>query len=148
MQQLLIRKLHSYIIQNNPELLLSLEGESRVSQYLEEKVASLDPLIERLIDEERSPYFIEYECMDILTKDLRPSKFHFLSSILSRAFPDIYFRFQQAGVLTYEITNIIALTMDLFEEHHFTEEMETDRAFEQVLIWVITDYLDDQVTPY
>lgn len=143
MEQLLIKRLHSYIIQNNPDLLLSLEGESRISHYLQEKVASLNPLIERLVDEERAPYFIEEECMDILTRDLRPSKFHFLSDIMARAFPNIYFQFHEAGVLTYELSNIIALTIDLFEEHGFTEDMENDPGFEQVIIWSMAAYLDD-----
>lgn len=140
MEQLLIMRLHSFIIQNNPDLLLSLEGERRVSDYLEQKVATVGPLIDRLIETDTAPYFIEEECMDVLTRDLRPSKFHYLSNILSKEYPSFYFRLQEAGTLTYEIANLIALTIGLFEDLGFSEENENNPTLNDALKTAIDKY--------
>jgi len=122
MEELLITKLHSYIIQNNPDLLLTLEGEARISDYLAQKVATVKPLVERLLEEGNAPFFIEEECMDVLTQDLRPSKFHYVCGLLQKDFPFTYAHLRENGLLTYAVTEIIAAYIDLFETHHFSED--------------------------
>lgn len=145
MEQLLITRLHSYIIQNNPDLLLSLEGESRISNYLEQKVATVGPLIDRLIEEEAAPYFIEEECMEILTHDLRPSRYHYLSSLLAAEYKATYEQFVKAGILVYEIANLIALTIDLFEQYRFSDERENNPDLEAAVREELKKYLSDPI---
>lgn len=81
--------------------------------------------------------------MDVLTHDLRPSKFHYLSNLLSKEYPSFYFRFLETGTLTYEISNIIALTIGLFEDFGFSEEKESDPALEETLKSTISKYFKE-----
>ena len=75
MQETLLRKLHEYIRDNNPDFLLTLQDENRLTDYLNESVASVDGLIHQLVAENQPPSVIEVQCMDELTKPLRPSRY-------------------------------------------------------------------------
>ena len=141
MEELLVIRLHSYILQNNPELLLSLEAVPVIHDYLEQKVATVGPLMDRLIEEEVAPYYIMEECMDILTHDLRPSKYHYLCRILCEEHAGDYRRLQQAGLLVYEVSNIIAHTIGLFEDYGFTEAKEDDPELATAIREAIANYL-------
>ena len=59
MQQVLIAKLHEFLIQNNMDLLISLQSESKVSSYLKDKVHSVGPLLNELVAENTPAYIIE-----------------------------------------------------------------------------------------
>ena len=84
MREILIKKLHEYIRENNPELLLQLEEDSKVTEYLSNKVNTAYPII---IEYKGKPdYIIEEACMNVLTQDLRPSKFNYIRNILEEEF--------------------------------------------------------------
>ena len=83
MQAVLISKLHDYLVHNNPDLLISLQQEGKVSDYLAEKVATTDTLLNQLQSENTPAYIIEEQCLELLTADLRPSKFNYLLSVLA-----------------------------------------------------------------
>jgi hypothetical protein len=65
MKNILIKKLHDYLIQNNPDVLASLQEEGKVPYYLEDKVEALDDLIAQLQAEKKPAYIIEEICMDV-----------------------------------------------------------------------------------
>ncbi len=62
MQNVLMQKLWTYIVHNNPDLLFKLQEEYSVAQYLEEKVSNVMPILIRLLSEERPQYVIEELC--------------------------------------------------------------------------------------
>ncbi|MEJ7676837.1 MAG: hypothetical protein WKG06_02950 [Segetibacter sp.] len=68
MQEILIVKLHQYILQNNLDLLITLQEEGNVESYLKEKMLSIDTLLNQLSNEDASAYQIEESCMDVLTR--------------------------------------------------------------------------------
>lgn len=140
MEQILIHQLHSYMLQNNPDLLLALQGTGKVTEYLEEKVQTVYPLLDKLIEEETAPCFIEEQCMVFLTKDLKPSKYLFLSDFLEIQFPSKYERWKQQGMLVYEIAHLEALFIHVFDDFEFSEKSETDTAFKYVLLKTIQKY--------
>ncbi|MGI8636108.1 MAG: hypothetical protein ACR2KZ_11970, partial [Segetibacter sp.] len=98
MQQILIDKLHQYITQNNPDLLIALQQESKVSSFLKAKVESVSPLVDELLADNTPAYIIEERCIDYLTEDLRPSKFNYLTSILEEEFETDYKRLKENGI--------------------------------------------------
>lgn len=142
MQSILMEKLRAYITEHNPDLLLKLQGNFSVTQYLEDKVASAMPLVAQLLGEGKPRYIIEELCMDELTADLRPSKFDYLKTVLEEDFPKDYERMSEAGVLTYEVVNLIEACASVFETHGFTEENENDRFLRYAVIAEIHDYLN------
>lgn len=139
MQRELMEKLRAYITEHNPDLLLKLQGSFSVTRYLEEKVALVEPMIKELLTEGRPGYVIRELCMNELTTDLRPSKFDYLKTVLEEDFPDDYNRMAEAGVLTYEVVNLIEACKEVFETHGFTEENEDDRFLRYAVIAEIHD---------
>lgn len=141
MQSVLMEKLRAYITEHNPDLLLQLQGNFSVTQYLEDKVVSVMPMVKELLSEGKANYIIEELCMNELTADLRPSKFDYLKTVLEEDFPDDYNRMAEAGVLTYEVVNLIEACKSVFETHGFTEENKDNRFLRYAVIAEIHDYL-------
>src|SRR5687767_1369705 len=124
MQDSFTSKLYQYIVQNNPDLIITLLQEGNITAYLNEKVASVAALSGRLHAEGKPAYIIEELCMEFLTKDLRPSKFNYLKALLEEEFEADYERFRQSGVLIYEVLNLITVCSSVFETLGFTDDKE------------------------
>jgi len=144
MQQVLIAKLHDFLIQNNIDLLITLQTESKVSSYLKDKVNSLGPLVDELLAESTPAYIIRERCMDELTKDLRPSRFNYLISVLDEEFETDYSRFEESGILTYEVINLIEVCKPVFEALGFTVENEDDRHLRYAITGAVKEYLENK----
>lgn len=144
MQAVLIEKLHGFIIHNNLDLLISLQQEGKVTSYLKDKVATADTLLSQLQSEDTPPYIIEEQCLEFLTKDLRPSKFNYLAVALEEDFEADYQRFKESGILTYEIINLIEACTPVFETLGFTSDNEDDRHLRYAVTGAIKEYLDKQ----
>ena len=141
MREMLINKLHQYMRENNPDLLLQLEEESKVTQYLSDKLSAIEPLLQSQ-DEDQPAYIMEEACMDILTQDLRPSKYNYISQILQEDFAAPYQRLQQSGILQFEIINIITYCQPVFDETGFTQENENSRELQYSITGAINEYFE------
>lgn len=141
MKAILIEKLKSYIMQNNPDLLISLQDGFSLREYLEEKVLSVEPFITLLLNQQKPQYVIEELCMNQLTKDLRPSKYNYLLNALEEDFLSAYTYFKRNGVLTYEILNLIEVAQSTFKNYNFSEDNEDDRMLRYEITGIIKDYL-------
>ncbi len=142
MQEVLIEKLHQYITNNNADLLIALQHEGGVSNYLKEKVAAISPVLDELLADNTPAYLIEERCMHELTRELRPSKFNYLTSILEEEFETDYYRFQENGILTYEVINLIEVCKPVFETFGFSEENESDMHLHYAVTGAIQEYLE------
>ena len=141
MHTILIHKLHSYLIHHNPELILNLEESFSLKTYLEEKVASISDYQIQLIADENPAYVIEELCMNEMTKELRPSKFLYLRSILEEEFPNDFLELKENGTLTYEVVNLITGCKAIFESIGFTEQTENNRLLRYAVIGAMKEYL-------
>lgn len=140
MQEILIHKLHEYIRENNPDLLLQLEEAGTVTDYLSDKINREDVLLKQL-DKEQPAYIIEEACMNLMTQDLRPSKFLYVCTILEEEFEEIYQQLCNSGALKYEVINLITQCNPVFEDVNFNEENE-DSAFTR---YAITGCIDEYI---
>ncbi len=131
MHEILISKLHQYLRKNNPDLLLQLEKENKVEEYLEEKVNSVDISAGEEIS------------MDQLTEDLRPSKYNYILSVLQDEFPIDYMILSELKVLESQIIHIIRLCDPIMEEHNFSIN-EDDRFLRYAIVGTIREYLDGE----
>ena len=141
MQELLKNKLHQYISENNPDLLLSLQEKNKTTSYISDKVSGLNELIHELKEANTPAYIIEEVCMDALTKDLRPSKYNYINNILEEEFEFAYLQFQKSGTLLYEVINLIKQCEPYFEELGFTEENENNKELHYAVAGTIDKYL-------
>jgi len=141
MQYILISKLHEYIKQNSPNVLIPFEEDGNVTQYLKNKVDGIKDLFEQLQKENTPAYIIEEVCMDALTKDLRPSKYNYVINILEEDFETVYHQLQELGTLIYEVVNMIVYCKSAFESFGFTEENEDNRQLRYAVTGAISEYL-------
>jgi hypothetical protein len=142
MDKKLIERLHSYLVNNRPDLLITLQQDGGVTAYLTEKIEGISSLKQQLIDDGRSVYQIEEICIDYLTRNLRPSKFNYISSLLMEEFEATYYAWRETGVLTYEIINLIAAADPLFNHFQFSEDTEDDKWLRYAVIGEIALYLE------
>ncbi len=144
MQAILVEKLKSYIVHNNPDVMLRLQEDFSFTRYLEEKVQDVQPLLENLLAENKPQYIIEELCLNELTKDLRPSKFNYIRLLLEEEFDEYFFRLKEAGLLTYEIINLIGECEPVFEAIGFTEENEDNQVLQNGIMGTIQQYLENK----
>ena len=142
MKEILINKLHQYLQGNNPDVLLQLEESGKVTEYLTGKVNTADGLLKQY--EGQPDYIIEEVCMNALTRDLRPSKFNYISNILEEEFENHYQQFLVSGTLQFEVINMINHCKDVFDTIGFTEESEGSRELRYAITGTINDYLESR----
>jgi hypothetical protein len=142
MHSLLKEKLRSYIQENNPDLLHSLQSEYQLSYYLEDKVSQVMPLVLQMLDEGKVNYAIEELALNELTKELRPSKCNYLKKVLQEDFPDDYQRLYRLGVLTFETINLVDECKEVFEAFSFSVENENDHLLRHAIIAKVHEYLN------
>ena len=145
MQDILINKLHEYIRENNPDLLLQLEEDGKVTEYLSNKVSTVNALLNQL-NKEQPAYIIEEACMDVLTEDLRPSKYNYICIILEEEFGDTYQQLIDNGLLQFEAVNLVNYCQSVFEDLKFSEETQDNQFLRYAIIGVISEYQERNVT--
>ncbi len=142
MQDILINMLLEYIRENNPDVLHELESEGRLMPYLTEKISSTAELVQQLQAAGQPVYSIEQNCMEVLTKDLRPSKYNYICNILEEEFETEYNRLLQSGLLLYEVINMITRCQSVFQDLKFSEENEDNRFLRYAIAGAIIEYLE------
>ena len=145
MHDILINKLYEYIKENNPDLLMQLEEEGGVTEYLSDKVDAVNAIISQQ-DKEQPTYIVETTCMDVLTQDLRPSKFNYISSVLEEEFGTTYQQSQESGTIRFEVINLINKCHSVFDDLNFSEENEDNQFLRYCIIGTISEYLEESVT--
>ena len=143
MLEKLIHKLHTYLIENHPDLLLQLQEEGALTSYLQTKMKSIETTLWQLQESEAPEYVIEEICMDSLTEDLKTSRFNYICTVLSEQFPDTYATFQEKGILTYEAVNLVEECASIFESTGFSLQTEESPVLHQVVIGIIRQYLSN-----
>lgn len=125
-----------YIRENNPELLLQLEQDDALHDWVLEKIQE----VELVLNNAKPTLLTEKECMEILTVDLKPSKFKYVRDLFETEFTNEYERMLEAGTLYYELVNMVGACYQLFEEIPLIEDMENPHL-DHAVAGVINDYL-------
>ncbi|MGO4770874.1 DUF1896 family protein [Flavobacterium sp. W22_SRS_FK3] len=142
MEDLLKEKLWFYIIHNNPDLMFTLQEEYGVLDYLNEKISSVKSILDDMLSDDTPQYIIEEICLNVLTEDLKPSRFLYIRSLLSDEFEKTYAAFQESGILAFEVINLMESCKTVFETIGFTKENEEDPNLRNALIGQIAEYLN------
>lgn len=141
MKEILISKLYEYLLQNNPDIIISFQNETEAAEYIKEKVESLDDMSEQLLAQGKPAYIVEDICMGQLTEEFRPSRYNYLLSVLEEDFYSDYLTWQDSGVLTYEIVSLLHACDQVFDYLDFSEENEDDRKIRYAIIRTIQLHL-------
>jgi hypothetical protein len=141
MEEILKIKLWNYILKNNPELMISLQEENAVVDYLNKKMNSIKSLLAEIVLEGKPRYIIEETCINLLTEDLKPSRFVYISSILEEEFEPTYIQFSESGILLYEVMNLMESCKAVFGTIGFTTESEDNPVLRYAIMGQIAEYL-------
>lgn len=141
MQEILFQKLHQYISQNNPDLLFQLEQDKKVTEYLNAKISSVQSLMEQS-RKGQPDYIIEEACMDILTTDLKPSRYNYIRTILEEEFEKEFLLISETPLLQTEVINMINYCKEVFEEIGFTTDNEDDTFLRYNIMGAMSEYLE------
>jgi hypothetical protein len=141
MQSMLKKKLWAYIVHNNPDLMLSLQEAHSVTSYLETKVNAVIPMADKLLDEGKPIYVIEELCLNIMTEELKPSRYQYILSVIEEEFPQEFEQMKENGTLIYEVVNLIEICSNLFDDFDFSSENEANRHLRYSIIGQVHDYL-------
>jgi hypothetical protein len=141
MQEILLQKLHQYISQNNPDLLFQLEQDAKITEYLTDKISSVKSLMEQS-GKGQPDYIIEEACMDILTMDLKPSRYNYIRGIFEEEFEKNFLLLSDTPLLQTEVINMISYCKEVFDEIGFTEANEDDAFLRYNIIGAISEYLE------
>ncbi len=141
MEERLEQLLYTHLVQYHPDLLMTLQGETNVSAYIRTKTAAVKNVWTPLRAEQVPDPFIEDECMRLLTADLWPSRYQYLSEVLEDDFTEASERWRETGLRTYEIVNLIAFCEPVFENMAFSEATQHDRMLRYAIIGSIQEYL-------
>ena len=142
MHETIIKKLLDYIREDNPELLFQLEEEGKLFSYLDDKISQVDSLLNKP-RKDQPEYIVEEACMDILTQDLRPSRYNYICGVLEDEFPTTYHQLQNEGTLQFEVINLITFCQPAFDAIGFTEANEDDSLLRSAITGTINNYIDN-----
>jgi len=142
MKEQLIKQLYSYLLENHTDLLIALQEDHRLEHYLGSKAASVMDFARQLQEECRPAYVIEALCLEELTRDLRPSRYSYMRELLEEEFEPACRRFQDSGILTYELINLCGACEPIFEVFGFGEEYEESKELKHAVMGMIAEYLE------
>lgn len=122
MKEILRRQFKQYIKEHNPDLLAVLNESGRLEEFLEENLQSVDELLERLGEKQVLPARILEQCMEELTRPLRPSRYHYCEELMKTQFPGWYQQIIKDGLIQLELIGFISQADSLFDELYFSEQ--------------------------
>lgn len=144
MQEILISKLHAYIVHNSPDVLVKLQSEGRVTSYLKEKVAAVDSMLNELLKKDTDPYFIEALCMHTMTAELRPSRYNYIAEIMEEEFQQHCHHYKNIGILQFELISMVESFQPIFDSMHFSEANTESRLLHYAICGAISEYLENK----
>ncbi len=126
-----------YIRENNPDLLFQLEEDDALHAWVLEKIQE----VELVLQNSKPSLLMEADYLDLMTAELKPSKFHYIRDLLEEAFPAEYEQMKASGALSIEVVNMISACKGLFDEFPLSEDMEENLALDHAATGVISDFL-------
>jgi hypothetical protein len=126
-----------YIRENNPDLLSQLDEDDALHAWVIEKIRE----VEMVLQQSKPSVIPDNEFMDLMTADLKPSKFHYVRDLLEDQFPEDFDRMLEAGTLRFDIIQIIGACGNLFEEMPLREVMEENAQLDHAVKNVIMNHL-------
>ncbi|EHQ27020.1 hypothetical protein [Mucilaginibacter paludis] len=141
MENILTEKLRAYVLENNLDLVVRLQEGYSFMNYLKDKVAAVEPFMQHLILEQKPEHIVVQLCLDEMTRELRPSKFLYIRTVLEEEFPVECAGFGASGVLTYEVTHLIDRCQAIFETFGFSEASADNHLLRHAVIAEMHDHI-------
>lgn len=142
MNEIIISKLLDYIRDNNPDLLFELEADDKLTGWLQEQAVAAETMLSQSGSKTEPGYIIIDECVNEVTKNLRPSRYNYILNVMEQEFATTYNQLSASGILQHEAINIIGHCSSVFDDLHFSEENEDNRFIYYAIAGSISEYLE------
>lgn len=117
-------KVYEVMVENNPDLIVSLQTENGVTSFIESLVESKRATIETILRSNHQPNEKEEEILNELMSELVPSRFHYVRDLFSSNYKEKYEEFLQLGMVNTIVMNLLEFCGKIFERHGFSNMTE------------------------
>jgi hypothetical protein len=142
MIQQLKEKLWAYIIENNPELMYELQEKYGVDDYLDGKISTVMPAALKLTQEGQTSDAVLELSLNQLTEDLKPSRYHYILTVLSEEFESQHDKLKESGLLGYEAANLVGYCEPTFSAFKFSAENEDHKQIYLAITGMVAEYFE------
>lgn len=143
MQEILIRRLHEYLVSHNPQVVYDLQQEGRYTAYLHGKVDSIHTLLSSLFEKGTPAFEVEHKCVAELTAEYGPSRFRYVMDVLEQEFPAYYEKITDGGILNFVVMNFVHVCDASFDKFSFCGENQENRLLRYAVIGAISAQLGE-----
>lgn len=119
-------KLHHTLAVLDPSLLIILQDENRLTQYLDNFLA------------------LPGDPEEALCAALSPERYDYIALVFEQEFEADYLTFLNCGILTYELINMVAVCAAAFDATDFPKN-EDSRMLRYSIIGTIDEYLKGDI---
>ncbi|WP_354375900.1 hypothetical protein [Pedobacter africanus] len=134
--------LTAYVAENNPELAITLSPKVSMIDFLNGKVQLVLPVAARLIQSGKSKDEVIRACINIMTVELRPSRYQYIRGLVESDFPEDFLRMQANGVLKAEVVHLVCSAAIIFRSFDFSEETAQSNLLRHAIVAHIADHLN------
>lgn len=135
-------KLRSFLVQNDADLTMLLEGDHRPAHYHKDKGHTTMDVCEGPRARKRPVYVAHAPGIKECTGDLRPSRFEYMRALIEEKFEAQYHRMDASGILTCQVITLISVCEPIFEAFGFGEEREHSKELKYTVMGMIAAYLE------
>jgi hypothetical protein len=115
MEELMMAEYHPYLYLDNPEILLKDQKVFSRPRALKKKVNRISSLINEMIERGLECEEIIDRSVELITAELRPSRFGYVCSVIASEFPKTFLRWVKNNDLTREILDVLQACEPVFK---------------------------------
>jgi hypothetical protein len=131
-----------YLKNHHPELVMEWQLAAVLKESIEQDLSTVKPLLEKLSENQLHPGDILQQCLTELIAALPPSRFDYITQLLSNEFEEQHEGLQSSGLLPFECINLIQHCKPVFEKLKFSLTTQDDPFIRYAVIAAISDYLN------
>lgn len=131
-----------YLNHHHPDLLLEWRLAGALHETIEQQLDQFRPLLDKGSTEEIHPDDIVQQCLNELIAELPPSRFDYITELLSTEFEQQHERLLSSGLLPYECMNLLEHCKPVFDKLNFSLTNEDDPFIRYAVIAAISDYFE------
>lgn len=144
-QEQLIKRFYEYIRAHYPDILIRLQEQAKVTDYLNEQISAVESTLASLQQAKLAAYEVEAACFNELVEALGPSKYNYVADVLETEYYEKFDTLSNNGLLVHEVINMMALCEPVFEQISIPADPNAeDRLLYNAIAGVIAEYLESK----
>ncbi|SEW16075.1 hypothetical protein [Chitinophaga arvensicola] len=140
MVDILLGQFKEHLQAHYPDYALALQANNLFSRYLDDCRGFVTPYVNTLIQQGADQSTILKLGIEAMAQSLGPSKYDYLQSIVATKFGTWADKLREAGILQYEIMNLITLCEPIMESYGFDYLDSPHGQFEKQIVVAILEY--------